>query len=151
MPHCTQCGTMVAEGAAYCQSCGQPTSVAPVAAQSGLSENAAGGLSYVLGWLTGLIFLLIDKRPYVRFHAAQSLVVFGMLHILRIAWGMMFGFSWFFDGPAFWTRVGIAAMVSSLFGLVVFVLWVVLIVKAFQGERFRLPIAADLADSLAGR
>jgi uncharacterized membrane protein len=44
--------------------------------RSGLSENLAALLSYVFGWITGLIFLLLDKRPYVRFHAAQSIVVF---------------------------------------------------------------------------
>ena len=48
--------------------------------QTGLSENVAGLLCYILGWITGLIFLLIDKRPFVRFHAAQSIVVFLGLH-----------------------------------------------------------------------
>ena len=47
-----------------------------------MDENVAGLLCYSLGWVTGLIFLLIDKRPFVRFHAAQSLVVFGGLHIV---------------------------------------------------------------------
>ena len=50
---------------------------------TGLDENVAGLLCYVLGWVTGIIFFLIDKRPYVRFHAAQSIVVFGGLHILN--------------------------------------------------------------------
>jgi hypothetical protein len=44
--------------------------IAPLARRSGMSENTAACLSYVLGWLTGIIFYLIDKRPYVRFHAA---------------------------------------------------------------------------------
>ncbi len=48
----------------------------------GMTENVAGLLCYSLGWITGLIFLLIDKRPFVRFHAAQSIVIFGGLHIL---------------------------------------------------------------------
>ena len=56
--------------------------------QSGLPENIAALLSYVLGWITGLVFLLTDKRPYVRFHAAQSIVVFLGLHILRVVLGM---------------------------------------------------------------
>jgi hypothetical protein len=51
--------------------------------RSGLPENIAALLSYVLGWITGLVFLLIDKRPYVRFHAAQSIVVFLGLHALE--------------------------------------------------------------------
>src|SRR5205814_618154 len=85
MAYCTKCGANVPETAAFCQVCGQPQATtgtgtaasAPVAQpQSGLSENVAAMLSYVLGWLTGIIFYLIDRRPYVRFHAAQSIVTF---------------------------------------------------------------------------
>jgi len=48
--------------------------VAPAApATEGLEENVAGLLCYIAGWLSGLIFLLIDKRPFVRFHAVQSI------------------------------------------------------------------------------
>src|SRR5579875_2112558 len=101
MAFCSKCGTSISEGAAFCPSCGNPTgpvmaggpavapaggpAVTPMAAPaSGLAENVAGLLCYLLGWLTGIIFLLIDKRPFVRFHAAQSIVVFGGLMILRI-------------------------------------------------------------------
>ena len=59
--------------------------------RSGLPENIAALLSYVLGWITGLVFLLIDKRPYVRFHAAQSIVVFLGLQILQAVLGPIFG------------------------------------------------------------
>ena len=99
MPHCSKCGTAVAPQAAFCPNCGAPQSVEPAAApigvpmsptETGLSENVAGLLCYVLGWVTGLIFLLIDKRPFVRFHAAQSLVTFGALHIISIILVMAF-------------------------------------------------------------
>ena len=56
-----------------------------------MSENVAGLLCYVLGWVTGIIFFLIDKRPFVRFHAAQSMVVFGGLHVINIVIGIFFG------------------------------------------------------------
>ncbi len=83
MAYCTHCGTVVPDDAPFCQKCGQPqkpvATVSPT--RSGLSENTAALLAYVLGWFTGLIFLLIDKRPYVRFHAAQSLITFGGLHV----------------------------------------------------------------------
>jgi len=59
-------------------------------AQPGMAENVAGLLCYVLGWVTGIIFFLIDKRPYVRFHAAQSIIVFGGLHVLNIVVGIIF-------------------------------------------------------------
>jgi uncharacterized membrane protein len=93
----------------------------------------------VLGWVTGLIFLLIDKRPWVKFHAAQSIVVFGGLTVLRIALAFMGGlFGGFFGWGIF-----------ALLGLVGVILWVLLMIKAYQHETFRVPIAADIADSIA--
>src|SRR4029077_1776249 len=64
--------------------------------RSGLPENIAALLSYVLGWVTGLGFLLIDKRPYVRFHAAQSIIVFLGLQIFQAVLGPIFGMGWWF-------------------------------------------------------
>jgi uncharacterized membrane protein len=119
--------------------------------QPGLSENLAGLMCYVLGWITGLIFFLIDKRPYVRFHAAQSLVVFGGLHILRIVLAMVFGVSWWFSGGIGWASFSFGWLLFSLVGLVSLILWIVLMVKAYQGERFKVPIAGDLAENFAGK
>jgi uncharacterized membrane protein len=65
-----------------------------------MAENVAGALCYVLGWITGLIFFFVDKRPFVRFHAAQSIVVFGALHILLIVMGIVFGISLMAGGLA---------------------------------------------------
>ena len=157
MAHCSKCGAQVGEQSAYCPQCGAPQpgaqgdTPATGAAQSGLSENVAGLLCYVLGWLTGLIFFLVDKRPYVRFHAAQSIVVFGALHILRMVLAMMFGISWMFGGGMGWTSFSLGWLLFSLIGLVALVLWIVLMVKAYQGERFKVPIAGDLAESFAGK
>src|ERR1019366_2647307 len=109
MAHCTKCGTEVPATAQFCPNCGQTQPATPVqpatpwqppaaTAGAGMSENTAATLSYVLGWLTGIIFFLIDKRPYVRFHAAQSIVTFGGLHIIRVVLAMIFGFGFFFGG-----------------------------------------------------
>jgi uncharacterized membrane protein len=119
--------------------------------RSGIPENIAALLSYVLGWITGLIFLLIDKRPFVRFHAAQSLVVFLGLHILRAVLGVIFGVGWWFGGFAGWQVSIIGAVVVNLISFVALVLWIVLMVKAFQGVRFKLPLAGEIAESLGGR
>lgn len=156
MPHCTKCGTSVADSSAFCPNCGAPTGVAasPAGTQSGLSENVAGLLCYVLGWLTGLIFFLIDKRPFVRFHAAQSLVVFGGLHILRIVLGMAFGVGWWMGGWGLGTGIGIGMMggiLIGLIGLVSLVLWILLMIKAYQGDRYKVPFAGDFAENLAGK
>lgn len=166
MPHCTKCGTEVPVTAQFCPSCGQaqpavapaPTPAwqppPPAAAQSGMSENTAACLSYVLGWLTGIVFFLIDKRPYVRFHAAQSIVTFGGLHVLKIVLGMIFGMGFVFGGfghwgYAGWGSFGLGIAVLSLLGLLTFVLWIVCMIKAASGSRFELPIAGPIAENLA--
>jgi uncharacterized membrane protein len=124
------------------------TTAAPViSGTSGMQENVAGGLSYVLGWITGLIFYFTDKRPFVRFHAAQSIVVFGGLHILSIVLGMVFGIGMFVPHAGL-AAGGLAMGLWSILGIVEFVLWIVLMIMAFQGKKFRVPIAADLADSI---
>ena len=151
MPHCTKCGTMVADYVAFCPSCGTPqaagvtTAMAPaVGTQSGLSENVAGLLCYVLGWVTGLIFYFIDKRPFVRFHAAQSIVVFGGLMVIRIVLSMLF-----VAGGVAGLSVGFGLL--SLVSILGVVLWILLMIKAYQGEKFRIPLAADLADQIFGK
>ena len=168
MAFCTSCGAQVDDGTAYCPKCGNrvgasaaPSSGgsnpppanpgAPAPAQSptqGMAENVAGMLCYILGWFTGIIFLLIDKRPFVRFHAGQSIVVFGGLQILHIVLTRFFVM-----GTAVGGVVGFSLgwMLVSLVDLAVFVLWILLMVKAYQGERYRLPLVGDYAESLAGR
>jgi uncharacterized membrane protein len=114
---------------------------------SSLPENVAALLSYVLGWITGLVFLLIDKRPYVRFHAAQSVVVF--LHLLRGVLGMIFGMGWWFGGVGYWGAFTVGVLLMNLVSLLSLVPWIVLMVKAFQGVRFKLPVTGEIAESLA--
>ena len=118
----------------------------PPAAASGLQENVAGMLAYSLGWLTGIVFLLIDKRPFVRFHAAQSIVTFGILHVLQIVLAFVWVGTSYYGGG--W---GIHWMVSSLISLVTFVAWIFLMVMAYQGKRFAVPVASSIAESLAGK
>jgi uncharacterized membrane protein len=164
MAFCSKCGSEVAAGAGFCPKCGAPQVAAQTAAgtpsgggtvaqttsstQSGMSENVAGFLCYLLGWITGLIFFLIDKRPFVRFHAAQSMVVFGGLHIINIALGIFFGAGMLFRGG--YGAFGLGAMLYGLISVVAFVLWILLMVKAFQHEKFEVPVAAGIAKSFAG-
>ena len=157
MAFCGKCGTSVADGVAFCPSCGAPTGpvavstgpgpvVSSVVAQGnyGLTENVAGLLCYVLGWLTGIIFLISDKRPFVRFHAAQSIVVFGALTVLRII--LSFGIFGTYSLGFF----SIWSLISMLVSLVTLVAWIVLMLMAYQGKRFEVPIAAGIAKSIAG-
>ena len=114
-----------------------------------MAENVAGLLCYVLGWVTGIIFLLIDKRPYVRFHAAQSIVVFGGLHVINIIIGIMFGAGFMMMGG--FGAFGMGAALYGLVSLLAFILWILLMVKAYQGEKFQVPVAAGIAQSFAGK
>ena len=151
MAFCGKCGSSVPDGAPFCPQCGAPVAAAaapqPVAitpaGTTGLQENVAGLLCYLLGWLTGIIFLLIDKRPFVRFHAAQSIVVFGVLFIIRII--LSFGII----GAGFYS-FGLWGTISLLVSLVTLVAWVVLMVQAYQGKMFEVPIAAPIAKNIAG-
>jgi len=154
MAFCSKCGTEVAAGAGFCPKCGEAQSGgAAVAqptqsAQSGMSENVAAFLCYLVGWVTGIIFFLIDKRPFVRFHAAQSIVVFGGLHIIGIVIGIFFGAGMMMMGG--FSTFGMGAALYGLVNLVGLILWILLMVKAYQHEKFEVPIAAGIAKSFSG-
>ena len=99
---------------------------------TGMEENVAGLLCYLVGWLTGLIFFLIEKESkFVKFHAMQSIITFGALFIII----------WIFT---FIPIIGWA--IASILCILEVVLWIVLMVKAYRGEKFKLPIAGDLAE-----
>ena len=151
MAFCKSCGQEIGT-ASFCPKCGAgqgavasaPAGAAMAVASpsEGLQENVAGLLCYLLGWVTGLIFLLIDKRPWVRFQAAQSIVVFGGLTVIRIALWMMASM---LGGMLGWSLFGGLILLTGLVGVI---LWILLMVKAYQHADFRVPIAADLADGL---
>ncbi|MGD0355586.1 MAG: DUF4870 domain-containing protein [Dehalococcoidia bacterium] len=99
---------------------------------TGMEENVAALLSYVLGWVTGLIFFLIEKESkFVKFHAMQSIITFGALTILYIilAWIPILGW-----------------VLGAIIWILEVVLWIVLMIKAYQGVKFKLPFAGDLAE-----
>jgi uncharacterized membrane protein len=154
MPHCTKCGAMVADNAGFCPSCGAAqagtSDVASSSAmtQTGMKENVAGLLCYVLGWVTGLIFFFIDKRSFVQFHAKQSIVLFGGLSVLRIILGLFLGVSFMGGGLG---GFSLAVALFDLLYLASVVLWIICMVKAYQGERFRVPIVADFAEQIFGK
>jgi len=107
--------------------------------QSGLSENAAGGLAYIT-IIPAIIFLIVEpynRSSYVRFHSWQCI-------FMAIAWIVI-------D-----VAIGVLGRVMSFMGLIAFglyplvalamlILWIMVLIKAFNGERFKLPIIGDLA------
>lgn len=103
---------------------------------TGLAENVAGLLCYVLGWISGIVFILIEpKNKFVRFHAFQSIIVFGLITLI----GIVFNPIPFIGGFIGW--------ITSVIG---FILWIFLMVKAYQGTMYKLPWAGNLAEKWAG-
>ena len=103
---------------------------------TGLEENVAGLLCYVLGWITGLVFILIEKEnQMVRFHAMQSIIVFGAISVVSIIISFI---------PLLGTILGIILSVLAL------VLWILLMIKAYQGEKYKIPVAGDIAEKQTG-
>ena len=103
---------------------------------TGLDPNLAGLLTYLFLFVTGLVFLVLEKKSsYVRFHAYQSTVTFVGLLVVNIVLGFI---------PL------IGNIISNVLGLATLALWVLLMVKAFQGERYKLPILGDMAEERAG-
>ena len=101
-------------------------------AETGLKKTTAGALAYVLGPVTGIIFLVIEKDPFVRFHAMQSTVVFVALFVLQWVFGITI----------------VLFPLSALLGIVSFALWLILIYKAWQGEQWEVPVLGKIAKNL---
>jgi len=107
---------------------------APVGTSTGLSPNTAGLLCYVAGWISGIIFLVLEQRNrFVRFHAAQSIVAFGTLTVAGIILGLI---------PV------VGGVFSSIIGIIGFIIWIVMMVKASNGEWYKLPWAGDVAEKM---
>jgi uncharacterized membrane protein len=100
---------------------------------SGFDANVAAALAYGLGWITGILFLLMEPdNKFVRFHAMQSTIVFAALSLLCLLLQM----------------VPLLGMLVTVFLVVPVsaVLWLLLMFKAYQGERFKMPVAGDMAE-----
>lgn len=96
------------------------------------NENLMAAASYLLGFVTGIIFLLIEKESkFVRFHAMQSTILFGGIFVINMGLGFIPILGW---------------LAGLLLSFVAFILWIVLMWKAFQGEMYKAPIAGDLAE-----
>jgi uncharacterized membrane protein len=170
MAFCPNCGTQVAENVAFCPTCGKatgqagaaagaqsappppayttPATTAPVAAAPPLEENIAGMLAYIT-IIPAIVFLLVDpynRNRFIRFHSFQCLffhlavvvidvglmVISGILHLIPVI-------GWF-----------ATALMWPLVGLAIFGVWVLLMIKAFQHQIYKLPIIGDIAEKQAG-
>ncbi len=99
----------------------------------GLEENIEGALTYLLGFITGIIFLLIEKESaFVRFHAMQSTITFLAIFIINLILGSIPFIGW---------------AITSVVSLIAIVLWLLGMYKAYKGELYKFPIVGDIAVS----
>jgi len=96
------------------------------------NENLMGAASYLLGFVTGIIFLLVEKQSkFVRFHAMQSTILFGGIFIVNVALGFIPILGW---------------LVGLILSFVAFILWIMCMWKAFQGEMYKVPYVGEIAE-----
>ncbi len=102
---------------------------------TGMDENLEALLTYVLGWITGIVFLLAEKKSkFVKFHALQSTITFGSISILLIVFGFI---------PV------LGVLIDVLIDIAAVILWILLMIKAYSGEKYKLPIVGDIAEKHA--
>jgi uncharacterized membrane protein len=161
MAACPKCGSVISAGSAFCTVCGSPVSVIsssaapppppppPGAANAGMTSNVAGALCYLLGFITGIIFLALEpykSDKFVRFHAFQSIFIGVIMFAFNIVWSRMFlgmlslGF--------FWT---IFSFIGTLVYLGFFLLWLFLMYKAYNNETYKLPVIGEMASTQAAK
>ena len=139
MPFCANCGSEV-QGQ-FCGSCGQRVDAPAGPAAGGMTDNVAALLCYPLGFITGIIFLAVapyNRSRFVRFHAFQSI-------FLSIAWAAVAVILSILGSATLDISFGLLFLVRLAF----LAATILLMVKAYQGERFKLPIIGDLAEKQA--
>lgn len=109
---------------------------------TGIQENIASLLCYLGMWITGIVFVIIEKdNKTVRFHAWQSIFTFGILHIASVV--LPFVFSFFISY--------ISSIIGYLIGILVLVLWIILMIKSYQGQMYKVPVFGELAEKQVGK
>jgi uncharacterized membrane protein len=113
----------------------------PPAQAAGMSQNVAGALAYIVGLVTGILFLVLapyNQNKFVRFHAFQSI-------FLHVAWIILWIVDTIITAMLPWSLM----IISSLLWLVIFLggvaVWIFCMVKAYNNEMFKFPVIGDIA------
>lgn len=149
---CSSCGAQIADGSTACPSCGKASGVgggaaaapAPAQASGGLEENVAGMLAYIT-IIPAIIFLVIEpynKNKFVRFHSFQCLFFSVAMFAIGIVLSVL-------------TAIPVLGWIVALVGvpllwLASLVIWIVLLMKAYKHEMFKLPVIGEIAAKQAG-
>ena len=133
-----------------------PPPVQTPKSSTGLDENVAALLSYVFGWVSGLIFFLIEKESrLVRFHAMQSILYNVLIAVLSIVLWII-SFVLFLIGTQLpgilYTLVSLLmTLLWIVFSIGLLIAWILCLVKAFQGQYFKLPIIGNFAEKFSAK
>ena len=136
--YCPKCGAENPWTAKFCFKCGAELAASRTSETStGLAPNIAGLLCYLVGWITGIVFVVIEKKSkFVKFHAWQSIMTFG---ILFVAWLVV------------WWIPFIGGILSWIIWIVGLILWIILMVQAGTGKMWKLPGVGDWAEKQASK
>ena len=164
MGFCAKCGATLTEGSGYCGSCGSPVApgiqgeasgpqvvtTSPSVSSTGLTSNIAGALAYVLGPITGIVFLVLEpyKRDrFLRFQPMQSVLFCMAAFVFSIAWGIVVRIMISVSG---WTAV-VLTPIGLVISLPYFLFWLFLTYQAYSQREYRIPfIGAIAAKQAAG-
>lgn len=173
MAFCRACGQDAGD-ATFCPKCGAPQGATPSPPQSsgqsappqgavmsapaaaspteGLDENVAGLLCYIFWWVSGVIFLVLDKRPFVRFHAAQDIAFNLAMYVIGIAFWIVAWFITIVTTAIFHFPIGLFSFfLGPVLGIAFLGTWIFLMYKAFNHEKFKLPIIGDMVEKMVGQ
>lgn len=102
----------------------------------GLNARVVALLAYLFQWISGLIILLLEKENrFVRFHAAQSIILFAGLGVLQLVTGIL----------------PFTGFLSGILGIAQLVFWILMMVNAYKGRYYKIPVIGDYAEKLAER
>ncbi len=123
---------------------------------TGLEENVAALLSYIFGWLSGLIFFLIEKDSrLVRFHAMQSILLNALVVVAAIAlWVVMFIFLLIasqISGLLSPLITLLATLIWVVFGIGLLIAWIMCLIKAYQSQFYKLPVIGNFAEKFSSK
>jgi uncharacterized membrane protein len=160
---CSKCGTENPDGAKFCSKCGaglgapaKPSAGAAAGAakpetesSTGMSANVAGLLCYVATWITGIIFVVLEKKStFVKFHAWQSIITFGALTVIQIIMSILGAIAVSTLSFGLWRF-------ANVLGIIVWVitvgLWIALMLLAYQGKMWKVPLAGNWAEKQASK
>jgi uncharacterized membrane protein len=161
MALCAKCGGTLVEGAGFCGSCGPPAGAVQAVggaqvvamngsvANSGLAPNLAGALAYVLGLITGIVFLVLEPYKhdrFVRFHAMQSILFCVAAIAFSILWHILVSIMMSISG---WTAMALVP-IGLVISLGFFLFWLFLMYQAYSQHEFRVPVIGAIAAKQVG-